>query len=184
MATCGEALVHMLEGYGVDTVFGIPGVQSISVDPHKYGGAPIPSGYLLTRDVADLTELRSLSHYHGQADHFGLLGTRPGAALLATYAALRQLGKAGFRAAAAEVFWRRALLLRLLGEAGLPLHFQPDLMVVGVGHPDPVAAQQELERRGLIVSVSRRFGFIRIVVHLHQTQAQLARLVQELAAIS
>jgi glutamate/tyrosine decarboxylase-like PLP-dependent enzyme len=160
--------------------FTVEGVESISVDPHKYGGAPIPSGYLLTRDLRDLEELRSLSHYHGAADHFGLLGTRPGAAVLATYAALRLLGRDGFRAAAGEVFARRSLLLRLLGEAGLSLRFAPDLMVVGVAHPDPMAAQLELERRGLIASVSRRYGFIRIVVHLHQTPGQLTGLVGQL----
>ena len=36
MATCGEALVRMLEGYGVDTVFGIPGVHTVEL----YRGLP------------------------------------------------------------------------------------------------------------------------------------------------
>ncbi len=29
MATCGEVLVEILEGYGIDTIFGIPGVHSV-----------------------------------------------------------------------------------------------------------------------------------------------------------
>ncbi len=29
--TCGEALMHLLEGYGVDTVFGIPGVHTLEL---------------------------------------------------------------------------------------------------------------------------------------------------------
>ena len=33
MATCGEVLVKILENYGVDTVFGIPGVLWLTVMP-------------------------------------------------------------------------------------------------------------------------------------------------------
>ena len=29
--SCGEALVHLLEGYGVDVVFGIPGVHTLDL---------------------------------------------------------------------------------------------------------------------------------------------------------
>jgi len=29
--TCGEALMHLLEGYGVDTVFGIPGEHTLEL---------------------------------------------------------------------------------------------------------------------------------------------------------
>ncbi|MCN9244625.1 aminotransferase class V-fold PLP-dependent enzyme [Streptomyces sp. RY43-2] len=168
---------HPVSGTG----FEIEGVESVSVDPHKYGGAPIPSGYLLVRDPARLEALRSPSHYRGAADHFGLLGTRPGAALLATYAVLRQQGRAGYRAAAREIFRLRSVTLDLLERAGLPVAFAPDLMVVGVSCPDPAAVQREMERRGLIVSVSRRFGFVRLVIQLHQTDAQLASLVDHLA---
>ncbi|NJP67807.1 aminotransferase class V-fold PLP-dependent enzyme [Streptomyces sp. ventii] len=164
------------------TGFTTEGVVSVSVDPHKYGGAPIPSGHLLVRDPAWLDPLRSPSHYRGAADHFGLLGTRPGAALLATYAVLRRQGRAGYRADAAEVFRLRELTLELLARAGLRSAFPPELMVVGVACPDPEAVQTAMERRGFVVSVSRRFGFVRLVVHLHQTERQLARLVDELAA--
>ena len=31
MATCGEVLVKLLEGYGVDHVFGIPGVHTVEL---------------------------------------------------------------------------------------------------------------------------------------------------------
>ena len=29
--TCGEALMHLLRGYGVDTVFGIPGEHTLEL---------------------------------------------------------------------------------------------------------------------------------------------------------
>ncbi len=31
MATCGEVLVKLLEGYGVEQVFGIPGVHTVEL---------------------------------------------------------------------------------------------------------------------------------------------------------
>ena len=31
MATCGEVLVEMLENYGIDTIFGIPGVHTVEL---------------------------------------------------------------------------------------------------------------------------------------------------------
>ena len=36
--TCGELLVHLLAQYGVDTVFGIPGVHTVEL----YRGLPQP----------------------------------------------------------------------------------------------------------------------------------------------
>ena len=31
MTTCAQSLVRLLEGYGVDTVFGIPGVHTVEL---------------------------------------------------------------------------------------------------------------------------------------------------------
>jgi thiamine pyrophosphate-dependent acetolactate synthase large subunit-like protein len=36
MVTCGEMLVGLLEAYGIDTVFGIPGVHTVEL----YRGLP------------------------------------------------------------------------------------------------------------------------------------------------
>jgi acetolactate synthase-1/2/3 large subunit len=31
MATCGEVLVEILQNYGIDTIFGIPGVHTVEL---------------------------------------------------------------------------------------------------------------------------------------------------------
>ena len=62
MATCGEVLVKLLEGYGVDHVFGIPGVHTVElyrglagssirhVTPrHEQGAGFMADGYARTR---------------------------------------------------------------------------------------------------------------------------------------
>lgn len=163
--------------------FAVPGVTSLTVDPHKYGGAPIPAGYLLFRHAEDRDALRTASHYRGTADHFGLLGTRPGAGMLAAYAALRHLGRAGYTAQAAELFALRDEFLARLADAGIAPAYRPDLTVVGFRDPDPEGLLAALAERGLIVSLARRLGLIRVVVHRHQRAGQLARLADTVAAL-
>jgi tyrosine decarboxylase / aspartate 1-decarboxylase len=185
-AATGGFLVPFARELGMelaDCGFGVPGVTSIAVDPHKYGGAPIPSGHLLMRSEEDLRRLRIRSHYQGTHDHVSLLGTRPGAAVLATYALLRGLGRDGYREVVNELFLRRQLLLQGLTELGMPMAFPPDLLVVGCRPDDPARVVAELEHRGLIASVARRFGFLRLVVHWHQTRAMLHDLLAQLAEI-
>ncbi|MFI1837416.1 tyrosine decarboxylase MfnA [Streptomyces olivaceoviridis] len=169
-------LGHPLPPVGLD----VPGVTSVTLDPHKYGGAPIPAGQLLVRDAADLDRLRVASHYRGTHDHHGLLGTRPGAAVLATWAALHTLGRAGYRTLVASVFERRELLLGLLRGAGFAVFPAPDLTVVTVRHAAPGQLVDALERRGFIASVARRYGLLRLVVHWHQSEEQLRALVAAL----
>ncbi|WP_328660020.1 tyrosine decarboxylase MfnA [Streptomyces sp. NBC_00334] len=161
--------------------FDVPGVTSVTLDPHKYGGVPIPSGHLLLRDGADAELLRTASHYRGTVDHHGLLGTRPGAAVLAAWAALRALGRDGYRDLVGGVFARRDLLLGLLRAAGFEVAVQPQLTVVTVRHPEPERLVDALERRGFIASVARRYGLLRLVVHWHQTEEQLRALVAAMA---
>lgn len=72
MATCGEVLVKLLEAYGVDTVFGIPGVHTIEL----YRGLP-RSG------------IRHVTPRHEQgagfmADGYARAGGRPGVCLVIT----------------------------------------------------------------------------------------------------
>ncbi|MGD9507666.1 MAG: 5-guanidino-2-oxopentanoate decarboxylase [Geminicoccaceae bacterium] len=72
MATCGEALVHLLEGYGVETVFGIPGVHTVEL----YRGLPA-------------TRLRHVTPRHEQgagfmADGYARVSGKPGVCFIIT----------------------------------------------------------------------------------------------------
>lgn len=159
----------------------VPGVTSMAVDPHKYGQAPIPCGWLLVRERSWIERLRSESHYQGTRAHYGLLGTRPGASVLAAYAALRAMGRAGYRAMVAELFAMRAWLLERLAGAGLRLAFEPELTVVGVQSAEPEAVLARLEADGLLASVARRHGFLRLVLHRHLRREHLDVLVRSLS---
>ncbi|MCZ6830049.1 MAG: thiamine pyrophosphate-binding protein, partial [Gammaproteobacteria bacterium] len=70
MPSCGEALVTLLEAYGVDTVFGIPGNHTVQ----------------LYRGLAD-SSIRHISPRHEQgaafmADGYARAGGRPGVCFL------------------------------------------------------------------------------------------------------
>lgn len=72
MATCGEVLVKLLEAYGVDTVFGIPGVHTVEL----YRGLP-------------KTRIRHVTPRHEQgagfmADGYARVTGKPGVCFLIT----------------------------------------------------------------------------------------------------
>jgi glutamate/tyrosine decarboxylase-like PLP-dependent enzyme len=114
----------------------------------------------------------------------GLLGTRPGAAVLSVYACLRALGFSGYQREVFELWQKRAHLLGKLAALGCKLAFAPDLLIVGLHLTNVAAIADELERQGLIVSVSRRFDFLRIVVQRHLSTSDLDLLADKIVLVS
>jgi glutamate/tyrosine decarboxylase-like PLP-dependent enzyme len=86
--------------------FRVPGVTSISADTHKYGYAFKGSSTLLFRDKA----LRNAQYFYvpgwtgGKYMSPGIEGSRSGGLLAATWAAMVQLGHAGYRGYAEQIF--------------------------------------------------------------------------------
>jgi glutamate/tyrosine decarboxylase-like PLP-dependent enzyme len=94
-------------GYGIEPFdFRVPGVTSISADTHKYGYAFKGTSTLLFRDKA----LRSSQYFFltdwsgGKYCSPGIEGSRSGGLLAATWASMVQLGRAGYRRYAQEIF--------------------------------------------------------------------------------
>jgi tyrosine decarboxylase MnfA len=162
--------------------FGVPGVQSITVDPHKYGLAVIPSGGILFRDAS--AAVRFESHYVGTLAHTTLGGTRPGAAAAATYAVLTHLGRAGLRELARGCLAGRQALARDLEARGYSLLVPPQLTIVAVRRADAVEVVERLERRGFLASASRRLAALRLVVHAHHRPEHLSALAAALSELA
>lgn len=72
------------------------GVSSITVDMHKLGMAPIPSSLLFTRNSELVETLCFEMEYMPRGKSCGLLGTRPGGAVVASYYTFRAVGLAGY----------------------------------------------------------------------------------------
>jgi sphinganine-1-phosphate aldolase len=94
-------------GYDIPVFdFRLPGVTTISLDTHKYGYALKGSSTVVFRDK----ELRNSQYFHivgwsgGKYMSPGMEGSRSVGLLAATWAALVQLGRAGYRDHAAGIF--------------------------------------------------------------------------------
>ncbi|AMW08265.1 tyrosine decarboxylase MfnA [Streptomyces qaidamensis] len=150
--------------------FSVDGVDSITIDPHKYGLANVPAGAILFRGAQDAGRFAVDSFFIDTPVHNTLLGTRPGAAAVSTYAVLEHLGRDGFRDLTRTNYEVTQYLVGGLRAAGHELFAEPQLNIVVVRMPHAVRISQLLESKGWIVSTSKRFGeTLRLVVTRHVT---------------
>lgn len=99
-------LPHLLQADNLSPVdFRLPGVTSISCDPHKYGFGPKGTSVIMYRSA----HLRRYQYFVSTAWTGGiyatptLLGSRSGAIIAATWAALLSTGEDGYREAALQI---------------------------------------------------------------------------------
>ncbi|SEK43008.1 tyrosine decarboxylase MfnA [Haloferax larsenii] len=72
-------------------------VDSMTIDPHKYGQAVVPAGGLLFRNKEVLDALAVDTPYLESASQASLTGTRSGAGVASAAAAMRELWPDGYR---------------------------------------------------------------------------------------
>lgn len=116
--------------------FTVSGVTSISVDTHKYGYAPKGTSLILYRE-------KSWRHHQFfvQTEWPGgiyatptFAGSRPGAAIAATWAAMMHVGVNGYQDATKRILETRVKLENTVrGIEGLHVEGDPDVCIVAVG---------------------------------------------------
>lgn len=185
-AAFGGFVIPFLNELGLnvpDFDFRLPGVCSITADPHKMGLAPVPAGGILFRDAVMMKAVGKRVSYlaGGETEQTTVLGTRSGAASLAVWALLKHMGREGYR----KVIKRcMKLTLKLAngieGMEGLGVVTRPTLNVVGIKSEDMSiqALAQELRRRGWAVALFP--GYIRIVVMPHITAFHIQAFLEDL----
>ncbi|MFW5957268.1 MAG: pyridoxal phosphate-dependent decarboxylase family protein [Natronomonas sp.] len=120
--------------------FSVPGVTSMSADPHKYGYAPKGSSVLLWRTP----DIR-LHQYFGFQDWHGgvyvapnMQGTRPGGPIAGTWAVMQYLGRDGYADLTATVMdTAETLRDRIEAIDGLSIVANPDATVFAIESTDP-----------------------------------------------
>ncbi|MFF8017941.1 tyrosine decarboxylase MfnA [Streptomyces sp. NPDC007929] len=163
--------------------FTVDGVDSITIDPHKYGLANVPAGAILFRGAQDAGRFAVDSFFIDTPVHNTLLGTRPGAAAVSTYAVLEHLGRDGFLDLTRTNYEVTKYLADRLRAAGHELFAEPQLNIVVVRMEHAVRISQLLETKGWIVSTSKRFGeTLRLVVTRHVTPAMVDEFLPVLEA--
>jgi tyrosine decarboxylase / aspartate 1-decarboxylase len=76
--------------------FGLDGVQSMTVDPHKMGMAAIPAGGILMRNQKMLDYLKTETPYLSDKQQYTFVGTRTGASAASAWAVFKTLGIDGY----------------------------------------------------------------------------------------
>lgn len=187
-AAFGGFSIPFLRNLGYDLPvfdFSLPGVCSITVDPHKMGLAPIPAGGILFRKEEYLQVMAVDSPYLTVKTQSTIVGTRLGASSAATYAVMKYFGKEGYSKLANEMMENTKFLKEGLEELGYDLVCEPELNIVAFNHPDVETnvVAQKLEDLGWKVSVAKCPVAIRIVLMNHIKKNHLKKILEDLKEI-
>lgn len=167
--------------------FALPGVCSITVDPHKMGLAPIPAGGILFRNE----EIRKVIAWKisylagGETEQATLVGTRSGASVIAVWALLKHLGVEGYKRIVRRCMrltWKLVKEIKRID--GLDVVTEPTMNVVGLKSNvfDIHKVAYELRLRGWAVSLFP--SHIRIVVMPHVREKHIENFVEDLREVS
>jgi sphinganine-1-phosphate aldolase len=106
--------------------FRVPGVTTISADVHKYGFVPKGASVIMHRDKASRRNQTFVfdGWLGGLYASSGILGTKPGGPIAASYATMQHLGVDGYVEKATQAFRARERLVDALAAI-------PELVVLG-----------------------------------------------------
>ncbi len=166
--------------------FGLRGVCSITIDPHKMGLAPIPTGGILFREKKYLTAMSIETPYLTENTQSTIVGTRTGASTAATYALIKYLGKDGYIKISEECMEVTKLLYQGLIDSGYEVVTEPQLNIVAFRSYDISVDElaEKLENLGWAVSKSSYPRAIRIIVMPHIKENHVNILLADLKRIN
>jgi tyrosine decarboxylase/aspartate 1-decarboxylase len=189
-AAFGGFVIPFLKDLGFDVPdfdFALPGVSSITVDPHKMGFAPIPAGGILFRSES----LRETAAWNipylagGKTEQATIVGTRSGAPVIAIWAVMKHLGRQGYKKIVKKCM---SLTLRLVEEIprikGMDIVTEPTMNIVGLKSDrfDIRQVAHELRRRRWAVSLFS--NHIRIVLMPHVHDEHVEKFLEDLSEVA
>lgn len=187
-AAFGGFSIPFLKDLGYDLPvfdFSLPGVCSITVDPHKMGLAPVPAGGIIFRKEEYLEVMAVDSPYLTVKTQSTIVGTRLGASSAATYAIMKYFGREGYSKMAAELMDNTLYFAENLKRIGYEIICEPELNIVAFNHPDMDAhtLAEKLEKLDWRVSVAKCPVAIRVVLMNHIKKHHLKELLEDLKEI-
>jgi len=151
-------------------------VDTLTIDPHKFGQAPVPAGGLLARDDAALDALAVETPYLETHTQATLTGTRSGAGVAGTVAAMDALWPDGYRETAARTMEDARWLAAALEDRGYDV-VEPELPLVAAAMSKETF--ERLREAGWKVSRTGA-GELRVVCMPHVTRATLRAFLSDL----
>lgn len=187
-AAFGGFSIPFLNNIGYDLPsfdFSNEGVLSITIDPHKMGLAPIPSGCILFKEKKYLDSMAVDSPYLTLKQQSTIVGTRLGASSAATWAAMKHIGQEGYEKLAKECMINTEFLADSLKKEGFELIVNPELNVVAFNHPKILTNKlaKILYEKGWMVSISNYPKAIRIVLMGHISHKNIMEFLATLKEI-
>ena len=187
-AAFGGFSIPFLKELGYDLPvfdFSLPGVCSITVDPHKMGLAPIPAGGIIFRKEEYLEVMAVDSPYLTVKTQSTIVGTRLGASSAATYAIMKYFGRQGYCRLASGMMENTRFFSDGLKKIGYEIVCEPELNIVAFNHPDmdTDVLAEKLEKLDWKVSVAKCPRAIRVVLMNHIKKEHLKKLLEDLKEI-
>jgi tyrosine decarboxylase/aspartate 1-decarboxylase len=166
--------------------FNLRGVCSITIDPHKMGLAPIPTGGILFREKKYLDAMSIETPYLTEKRQSTIVGTRTGASTAATWALLKYLGKEGYQKISKECMEIAELLYHGVVELGFKVVTEPQLNIVAFrsDHMTVDEIAEKLEKLGWAVSISSYPRAIRIIVMPHIKKEHVIAFLDDLKSMN
>jgi tyrosine decarboxylase/aspartate 1-decarboxylase len=159
--------------------FGDAPIDTLTIDPHKFGQAAVPAGGLLARNDAALDALAIDTPYLETRSQATLTGTRSGAGVAGAVAAMEALWPDGYRDIAARAVDNAEWLAGALADRGYDV-VEPTLPLVAATVPE--AEFEALRETGWKVSRTGA-GELRVVCMPHVTRETLRAFVADLDRI-
>jgi tyrosine decarboxylase / aspartate 1-decarboxylase len=164
--------------------FSLEGVQSVTVDPHKMGMAPIPAGGILFRTPKTLEFIKTETPYLTKQFSYTFSGTRSGASAAATWAVFNFLGRVGFGKIVNQCMSNTHYLAGQLKTAGYSLVVEPTLNIVAFRSGNTQTLYRKLLENDWLVSYVPRLDCIRIVVMPHVKKRHLEEFLKQLRRLA
>ncbi len=166
--------------------FSVKQVDSITADPHKMGMGVIPSGGLFLRNKEIIQKVGFEIPYlaGGNFKHLHLVGTRPGATVIAFWAIMEYLGIKGFTQIVQKCMDNTHYLAEQIKEIkGVALAAEPVMNVIGITTENGESIcelDKELRKMHWMLGKFEEFNLIRAVIMPHVTREHLGRFVNDL----
>ncbi|MED5330837.1 MAG: pyridoxal-dependent decarboxylase, partial [Planctomycetota bacterium] len=184
-AAFGGFVLPFLSGPVPPFDFQLPGVSSITVDPHKMGLSVQPAGGLLFRDAALAVPVQVDVPYlaGGATSHATITGTRTGAAVLATWALMRHLGRSGYREVVERCMDLTADLVAAVEQVeGVEVVMSPTMNIVGIRPTEGGVEGLSASLRSSGWAIGQFATHVRVVLLPHVKGGHLERFVADLKA--
>ena len=169
--------------------FSVKQVHSLTADPHKMGLSVIPSGGFVMRGKSHLEKLGfEITYLAGGAyKHLNILGTRPGAAVIAFWALMQYLGREGYRNIVKECMENTAYLEQRISEIpAIKIPTKPVMNVVGISPEKPNFAKKlddELRKKRYMLGLFKDYNLLRICLMPHVKRQHIDTFCRELENI-